>query len=296
VTASRGSRGPRGSRWSAWSRWLPAASLALALGAGGCATTDRTKIERGEAYVSGTQSFDAFFEEVVALRQDAGKATGERGRAEGRLKGALGVSVDDLDAILDATRARAKELEGKGTLLRLQVVPDVKVLGGKGAPANEKLAQDVEEVVRIALALTAQMRGLRAKAHALELRRAVLAEEAPKVLAKDLERRPIVERELLAAKQVIAEAKAESEREAGLAAYFVLELAFALDATQPDPAPPPSPALPSATPAPGPTTKPTPAPKPGPSTKPGPKPGGQPGPGPAPKPKPKPKPSGDFDP
>jgi hypothetical protein len=264
--------------------WLLLCST-LAWFAPGCVRTEQTRIERGEVLATGQERFDQFFEDVLALQTESKTAALERRKAEARLREAIEVKQAGPDAAIEGARGKAKELKEQGWLLHLQLTPGVHLVTSKAharvpsSAALEPLSKGVEQSVRDALTLAGALSVFGVKAEALERRRLSLRGDASAAFA-DATKRAAVEAELDASKELLERARAEGERQAGLASVWVIELASALE-TGGAGKPGKPPALP-------PTTR---------ATTTGPKPpgGGSPAPPPAAPKKPPPKGS-DFDP
>lgn len=269
-------------------RWARLRALALALAlvpplapALGCsifATTPKgSQIEQGQALTTGTEPFDAFFQAVRAIREEAQKAGDEVAGARAGASRTLGLEASaDVGEALLAVRARAAKLRDGGVLLHLELTPEPKLVSSSGkakVEASDKLVLDaLEESAKSSLAVSRRLDELAGRALGLQKQRTALETESQAAFSgADAARRDELRREIAGAERVLAEAADLGSKHAALAAKFALDLAQALEtgagSAKPAPAKPGRRGPPSgggrpATPAPaGPTPTPTP-PKP----------------------------------
>ncbi|WP_437620816.1 hypothetical protein [Sorangium sp. So ce1151] len=205
----------------------PHAPLLVACGA------QVSQLEQGRAIRTGKQPYDEFFEAARALREESLKAEELAGEAQGELARALGLDPRSTgDATLEATRARAAKLREAGVVLRVELVPEARLVSARGGRALDAEDRSVIEAVEVSLkgslAASKQLSELSRRAAELEKKRASLAATSDEALASDPQRRE-VKRELEAAERVLAEAGAVADRHAGRASKLALDLVLAFD-------------------------------------------------------------------
>jgi translation initiation factor IF-3 len=260
--------------------WVYAAPFVLSAGlaASGCAFfvgAHEARVAQGQPVQTGQAAYDDFFAEVLEVREEASRAPDKHAGVNKPLADAMGLeeSASPEDTVAEAAK-RASELEKVGLLLHLELTPDARVVHvqkKKGAldEQSQKLLKAVEASAKKALAAVDELGTVRARAAKLEKTRVELISQS----AADFDEeapiaRSAVQQELDASKGVIADAEAESGRQAGLAAKFIVDLARAIEtgagSSKPYSPPPPPPAAPP--PAPKPAWRPQPVkPKPPPA-------------------------------
>ncbi|WP_437658193.1 hypothetical protein [Sorangium sp. So ce1182] len=205
----------------------PHAPLLVACGA------QVSQLEQGRAIRTGKQPYDEFFEAARALREESLKAEELAGEAQGELARALGLDPRSTgDATLEATRARAAKLREAGVVLRVELVPEARLVSARGGRAldaeDRSVIEAVEASLKGSLAASKQLGELSRRAAELEKKRASLAATSDEALASDPRRRE-VKRELEAAERVLAEAGAVADRHAGRASKLALDLVLTFD-------------------------------------------------------------------
>ncbi|WP_437732296.1 hypothetical protein [Sorangium sp. So ce1335] len=217
---------------------LRAAALALLLVAtqapllAACAAQP-SQLEQGRALRTGRQPYDELFQATRELREASLKAEELAGAGQAELARALGLDPrSGGDATLEATRARAAKLRASGVRLRVELVPEARLVSARGGRSldedDRKLIEALEASLKSSVAASKQLGELSRRAAELEKMRASLAATSAEALAGDPRRRE-VKRELEAAERVLAEASALAERHAGRASKLALDLVLALD-------------------------------------------------------------------
>ncbi|WP_437830139.1 hypothetical protein [Sorangium sp. So ce1153] len=192
-----------------------------------------SQLEQGRALRTGKQPYDEFFEAARALREQSLKAEELAGEAQGELARALGLDPRSTgDATIEATRARAAKLREAGVVLRVELVPEARLVSARGGRAldaeDRSVIEAVEASLKGSLAASKQLGELSRRAAELEEQRASLAATSDEALASDPQRRE-VKRELESAERVLAEAGAVADRHAGRASKLALDLVLAFD-------------------------------------------------------------------
>lgn len=210
------------------------AALALAL-ALACCTPPVPHVVRGEALVTGQAEYDDFFKEVKLVRTDARAAPADEDSSHAGLVKALGLEAGTKRrAVLDESVERAKRLLDKGVFLHLELTPEAHLLTAHGkvdiGPDGEAMLRAMEDAAKASLDKQKRFMGIAARAAALEKKRADLrGRAASDFRAVPQARRDEVIAELDAAQRVIAEALDTTERAAGSASRFAVELAQAVE-------------------------------------------------------------------
>jgi ParB-like chromosome segregation protein Spo0J len=209
-------------------------ALSLAAPLGGCLYTT-SKVEVGEAPTTGVADYDAFFKEVVEIRNASTKAEQEEAASRQRLAVALGLTTNaDVDDTVEAAQDRAKQLRDNGIQLHLELTPEPRLVKVEGTipldGEGQNLLKVVEESAKSSLDLSRRLGPLPERVTKLEKKRIQLLGSTKQAFrnAKPTKRREI-ERELDAAEEVLGEASQISAKYAGLASKFVLDLANAVE-------------------------------------------------------------------
>ncbi|MCC6556304.1 MAG: hypothetical protein IT372_25365 [Polyangiaceae bacterium] len=212
--------------------------LALALLpplASGCATTrvSRSQIEQGQAITTGKEPFDAFFQAVRTVREEALKAEDDAAGARAGATRMLGLSsTASAGEAIAAARARAAKLREAGVTLHLDLTPEPRLVSASGKVKIDASVRTVldalEESAKGSLAVSRKLDELAARASELQKQRRALEAESPSAFT-DAKRRDEVKREIAAAERVLAEAADQSSKQAALASKFALDLAQAVE-------------------------------------------------------------------
>lgn len=249
-----------------WMRW--AAALAPLWLSGACTLfvgEHEARVAQGQPVQTGKAPYDDFFAEVLEVKDLASSAPDKQQAVRKPLSDAMGLgeSATSEDTVAEATK-RAKELEEKGLLLHLQLTPDarvVRVQKKKGAldEDSEKLLKAVEAATKKALVAVDELGTVHERALKLEKTRADLFAQSEQDFDDQAPiKRSVVQQELTASRDVLAEAEQQSGLHAGLAAKFIVDLARALETgagmekapAPPPPAPAPQPPRPAWSPGP----------------------------------------------
>jgi hypothetical protein len=241
----------------------------------------KTYIAQGQVLTTGNVAYDEFFKAVRDLRSEAERAQNDESASHAALITVLRLEPKTTAKMaVSEAKQRAKKIRDGGMLLHLQLLPDQKVITKKEKrdaalnPEGKDFLKAVEESTRSSLELSTRVGGIAVRAAQLEKVRTALRAQAPVAFRAEVEsRRDEIIEELDASAAVLTEASDLSDRYAGLAAKFALDLALALEtgadaagddaaaksaAAQLKSAPPPTPPPPAPPPpATGPTSTPT---------------------------------------
>lgn len=221
-------------------RLTPTASLVVlvaVLGAGSPACflfAGPTHIEQGQAYVTGNGDYDAFFKEVVDASEESKKVAGDDGGTKAALAEALGLAPDaGGDEVSAALSERAKKLQASGVVLHLELMPEVRLVrAGEGEvdESTQKVLTLLEQRVKASVEAAQRVGALPDKLARLERKRTELRGGTAQAFAvTKSETRSEIERELDAAKDIIARSATDGAKVAGDAARVALELARAVE-------------------------------------------------------------------
>jgi hypothetical protein len=222
-------------------------SPALALGllsasmpsATGCAPTT-TRIAQGQPFTTGTAAYDDFFKAVRELHAEAQRADADERASHAPLIAAMGLEPKTpmLMAMNEAGQ-RAKKIREWGVLLHLEILPMTRVVTKKEtrdgglSPEGKDFIKAVEDATKRSIALSRRVGAIAGRAAELERVRADLRAQAPSTFRNEREaQRDETIQELDAAKDVLAETAELSNRYAGFAAKFVLDLAYVLETNE----------------------------------------------------------------
>jgi hypothetical protein len=203
-----------------------------ALGASACVHSV-SRVEQGETFLTGDPAYDEFFTAVRDARAEAQRARTDEQAARTDLVRTLGLSPHvDADDAVDAAEERAKKLKNEGTLLHLQLTPELKLMSfkGPGGTDDANVLKALEDSARNSLAVSKRLSALRDRMTMLEKRRAELSiRSRERFRTAPVLRRHEIEQELDASRDVIATVADEGEKYAGFASKFVLDLARAIE-------------------------------------------------------------------
>jgi hypothetical protein len=210
--------------------------VALLLGEAGC-IHPKTYISQGQVLTTGNAAYDNFFKSVRDLHAEAERAQADERVSHGALISALGLEAKTTAKItVSEAGLRAKKIRDAGILIHLEIVPDQKVVTKKEKrdailnPEGKDFIKAVEEATRSSLALSARIGDIATRAAQLEKVRIDLRAKAPVAFRTEVDsRRDEILEEIDGAAAVLADAVGLSERYAGLAAKFVVDLAHALE-------------------------------------------------------------------
>jgi hypothetical protein len=214
------------------SAWL---LLALLAGAPACvvsATTgdvSATKLAQGDQLVTNDPTFDEFFASTSnVLSRTSSLASPALHKPIARMLDTK--AADDERATLDAVKARADKLKAAGSSVYPVLHPDAKlVVQLEGADKDAAaLMTGLESAMREGLSRARQFEALSREIEALEARRETLEGTTGSTFA-DADTKSEVERELQAARGLLAEARLRADAETGRALRFVVALAAAID-------------------------------------------------------------------
>lgn len=210
--------------------------------------SNESQVAQGELYRSGDSEYDAFFREVHDVQSEA--ESGSEGEpAHAPLRDALGLkkSASSTKA-LDETQKRVTELKEGGLLLHLQITPEpklVRVQEKQRGPIDDELEalfEAVEQAASDSLEDAESLRALRKRTTELEKKRAKLVKSGEPDKGKLEVSTKQLQAELEASEAVLANAASTFSAQAGDAAWFVVELARAVESGGADAKPPPPPA------------------------------------------------------
>ena len=212
------------------------AVVALSLAAPACGPVPLTQVELGQPLSTGRPAYDALFKDVHAAHEETEKAEPRVAAARAGLRSALGLGEGaSAEETLTAARAKAAKLKEGGVLLHLQITPEVKVVSAVGkkdgfGAEDEGVLKALEASVKGSLGVSKELSALVDRAAELEKKRATLEQEVPSAFAAETgARRRELQRELEAAKRLLAEAREVGAQQAALSSKFVLDLAIAVE-------------------------------------------------------------------
>lgn len=221
--------------------WARRRALALALTllpplapALGCASTQGSQIEQGQAITTGKEPYDTFFQAVRDLRKEALTAESETASARSGAARALGIKGEaDASAAIEAARAMAAKLRDEGVLLHLELTPEAKLVSANGKvkikEEDRGVLDALEASARSSLAASRGLDELAGRAVELQKKRSALLAQSQAAFSDAPERGDEVNREMAAAERVLAEATDLTRKHAALASKFALDLAFSLE-------------------------------------------------------------------
>ncbi|MBK8251432.1 MAG: hypothetical protein IPK82_02030 [Polyangiaceae bacterium] len=202
-------------------------AVSLALPACGGAPA-RTRIEKGETVSTGAEAFDTFFREVAEVNAEASKTSAEATDASKPLEGAVG-EANKATPPPEVVRAEAKKLQMAGNLLHLDLVPETKLSSTSKLEApSEKLLGAAEQSAKNAVAVARRASEVLVRIGDMERRARELLDKA-KSAFPDAGKREEVVREISGAQTVLSAARAEVEKNGGIAARLALDLTTALE-------------------------------------------------------------------
>jgi hypothetical protein len=221
---------------------LQRSALALGLlvmplsGAAGC-IHPKTYIAQGQVLTTGNAAYDDFFKSVRDIHSEAEQAKDDELASHAALIAALRLEPQTSAkmAVSEASQ-RAKKIRDAGILIHVELIPNQKIITKKEKwdavlnPEGKDFLKAVEESTRSSLALSKRVGGIGIRAAQLEKVRTDLRAQAPVAFRAEVEsRRDEIIEELDACAAVLTDAADLSDRYAGLAAKFALDLAHALD-------------------------------------------------------------------
>lgn len=207
-----------------------AACVFVAFTAACSGAASSSHVAAGETFSTGNADYDAFFRDVVDVRSQAEKASADLEGISKPLRDALRIEATPSAPLpQEVVRTEAKKLQLDGTLLHLDLIPEVKVVvSGKTDADDQKLFTSIEQTAKASVAMSRKTSELVARIHDLEKRRAELSDSVDKSFT-DPSKREEVKRELKAAATILTDARSLGDRHGGAAARLALDLALAME-------------------------------------------------------------------
>lgn len=218
-------------------RTLSIAAITLSLALPGCfasLSSSSSQIEQGQAITTGKEPYDAFLEAVRGVREESLSAETEAAGAREEVTKSLGLPGEaSAREAVEATRARAAKLKEGGVLLHLEIIPEAKVVKAarrsKIGADDQKLFDALEASVKRSLEVSKKLGELAARVAELRKKRDALASDLETAFSDDRSHRGEMKRELEGADRVLSEAMNLSDKHAGLASKFAIDLALAIE-------------------------------------------------------------------